>query len=419
MSLSSHYKKLAATALIGGVGVLAVCAVVSYTKSRQKKARVRKALASADNSNKPPTKTYHHPSPPNNTSVDADFLEGDTIVLSDTVNGGSPSKSEIERVGRAVGVTVEIAKKLLVEELPSGWKVCKLVEINHSEDELASDSLDIHSIYYFNFDTGESSWDHPLVAKYRAEQDEKTKARLANLSKQKRENAEHDKQKVVKKKERMARRLSALNKKPISLEQMFTDKDEVTLTSNIIMESFDTNKDGALSKKEFTNGLRGADPKSTVGKQLISIFGVNWRVKSDIVRIFNEIDEDGNGELSLIELRKFVERMDESSDAHRAIVARRGSTVADNSSEKLVFDKYKNENGKLDINNFEKVWKEMGAQAGKPFSDKQCQKWAGKTMKRLANLSDAEFDVEDGASFEDFKTLSASGPLFEIVTKRM
>ncbi|GMH79175.1 hypothetical protein TL16_g08058 [Triparma laevis f. inornata] len=343
-------------------------------------------MASADNSNKPPTKTYHHPSPPNNTSVDADFLEGDTIVLSDTVNGGSPSKSEIERVGRAVGVTVEIAKKLLVEELPSGWKVCKLVEINHSEDELASDSLDIHSIYYFNFDTGESSWDHPLVAKYRAEQDEKTKARLANLSKQKRENAEHDKQKVVKKKERM---------------------------------SFDTNKDGALSKKEFTNGLRGADPKSTVGKQLISIFGVNWRVKSDIVRIFNEIDEDGNGELSLIELRKFVERMDESSDAHRAIVARRGSTVADNSSEKLVFDKYKNENGKLDINNFEKVWKEMGAQAGKPFSDKQCQKWAGKTMKRLANLSDAEFDVEDGASFEDFKTLSASGPLFEIVTKRM
>lgn len=85
----------------------------------------------------------------------------------------------------------------------SGWKVCKLVEINHSEDELASDSLDIHSIYYFNFDTGESSWDHPLVTKYRAEQDEKTKARLANLSKQRRENAEHDKQKIVKKKERM------------------------------------------------------------------------------------------------------------------------------------------------------------------------------------------------------------------------
>ena len=45
--------------------------------------------------------------------------------------------------------------------------------------------------------------DHPLVTKYRAEQDEKTKARLANLSKQRRENAEHDKQKIVKKKERM------------------------------------------------------------------------------------------------------------------------------------------------------------------------------------------------------------------------
>lgn len=49
---------------------------------------------------------------------------------------------------------------------------------------------------------------------------------------------------------------------------MFSEKDEVDLTAQVIMEAFDKNKDGQLSKKEFTNGLRGADPKSKVGKQV-------------------------------------------------------------------------------------------------------------------------------------------------------
>ena len=216
--MSSNQKKQVATALVAVTGVLAVCATVSYTKSRQKKARIRKALGNS--SSKPASKTYYHPQPPNSADADADFLEGDSIVLNDSVNGGAPSAQEVSHVSRAVGVTLDIAKRLLTEELPTGWKVCKLVEINHSYEGGDDSSLDIHSIYYFNFDTGESSWDHPLVAKYRSEQDEKTKHRLANLDKQKREKLEHDKQKVAKKKELMARKLSAVRKKPISPEQV-------------------------------------------------------------------------------------------------------------------------------------------------------------------------------------------------------
>ena len=59
------------------------------------------------------------------------------------------------------------------------------------------------------------SWDHPLVAKYKAEQEERTRARLESIEKRDQENMELEKQKFEKKKERMARRLSALNKRPI------------------------------------------------------------------------------------------------------------------------------------------------------------------------------------------------------------
>ena len=62
------------------------------------------------------------------------------------------------------------------------------------------------------------------MVKYRAQQDERTKARLESIEKRDTENKELQKQRVEKKKERMARRLSALNKRPISLEQMFQEK---------------------------------------------------------------------------------------------------------------------------------------------------------------------------------------------------
>ena len=109
--------------------------------------------------------------------------------------------------------------------------------------------------------------------------------------------------------------------------------------------------------------------------------------------------------------------MEESSSAHRAIVARRGSTAGDNSVERMLFEKYKNESGQLDVDKFGKLWKEMGVQSGEEFSEEQVEKWERRSMKRLANYDD--FEGEEGVSFELFKTMTAEGPLFEVVTKRM
>lgn len=46
-------------------------------------------------------------------------------------------------------------------------------------------------------------------------------------------------------------------------------------------------------------------------------------------KIFSEIDTDHTGTLSYSELQHFVEKLDESAYAQRAIVARRGSTISD------------------------------------------------------------------------------------------
>jgi centrosomal protein CEP164 len=45
-----------------------------------------------------------------------------------------------------------LAKEGLMKPLPSGWKPC--------QDENGE-------LYYFNFDTGKSSWDHPYDEIYK------------------------------------------------------------------------------------------------------------------------------------------------------------------------------------------------------------------------------------------------------------
>ena len=71
-----------------------------------------------------------------------------------------PTDLEIVEYAKWLGIDVEkeaellwIAKEGLMSVLPADWKPCKT---NGSEE-----------IYYFNFVTGESSWDHPCDGHYR------------------------------------------------------------------------------------------------------------------------------------------------------------------------------------------------------------------------------------------------------------
>jgi centrosomal protein CEP164 len=46
-----------------------------------------------------------------------------------------------------------IAREGVMAPLPKGWKAC--------QDQIGD------QLYYFNFDTGESIWDHPCDEKYK------------------------------------------------------------------------------------------------------------------------------------------------------------------------------------------------------------------------------------------------------------
>ncbi len=419
----SAARSLATMVTVGSLAVGGFVLYGSYSKNKRKKAILAERNGKGGESKK---KFSYFPHPPldvqDSGSAEGstvDFSDGDIVVLEDDgEQKAAPTRGEVLLVSKSLNVSEAIARKLLVEPLPEGWKACKLVEIEHTEDELLTHGNNIHSIFFFNFETGQSTWDNPIISKFKSDQTAAEQERAKIVAREKLEAKERNAQVVNKKRERMARRLSALNKKPMPIEKVFGTEDDIQISAKLIMDSFDKNKDGVLSKREFTNGLRGVDPKSKTGKKLIEVFGVNWRAKSAVMQVFNEIDENHDGVLSMNELVHYIDRLDETNDAQKAILCRRMSTLEDISKEKELFDRYANDKGKLDIDNFEKLWKEMGSElSGKTFSDKQCTKWATKTMKKLSHLE--HFDAEEGVDFEDFKVLTASGPLFEIVSKRL
>ena len=116
--------------LIALVGAAALSAVALYAlsekrRSANKKDALRKLLNGSGSAEK---KSYHHhPRPPSNDNgADADFTDGDTMVLEDNHASGAPSDSEVLHVAKALSVSADIARKVLGEELPAGWKVCKV-----------------------------------------------------------------------------------------------------------------------------------------------------------------------------------------------------------------------------------------------------------------------------------------------------
>mmetsp|Transcript_8982 Transcript_8982/g.23199 ORF Transcript_8982/g.23199 Transcript_8982/m.23199 type:complete len:119 (-) Transcript_8982:117-473(-) len=76
-----------------------------------------------------------------------------------------PSKDEVEEYAAWLGMDLPedaellwIAREGLLAPLPKPWKPCQ----GENRD-----------IFYFNFETGESTWDHPCDARYRQTYDRK------------------------------------------------------------------------------------------------------------------------------------------------------------------------------------------------------------------------------------------------------
>ena len=79
----------------------------------------------------------------------------DDVILEEQIDQHYvPNDDEVLRYAKWLGMDVEkdrhlfwIAKQGLTIPLPPDWKPCK--------------TNDTNEIYYFNFRTGESTWDHP------------------------------------------------------------------------------------------------------------------------------------------------------------------------------------------------------------------------------------------------------------------
>jgi len=86
---------------------------------------------------------------------------GDSIILEEEIDPNYvPSQDEIDEYAKWLGMDLQqdkdlqwIAREGLKAPLPEHWKPCK--------------TTDTDEIYYFNFSSGESTWDHPCDEYYR------------------------------------------------------------------------------------------------------------------------------------------------------------------------------------------------------------------------------------------------------------
>eukprot|EP00903_Cladosiphon_okamuranus_P011775 g11068.t1 len=116
-------------------------------------------------------------------------VAGDSIVLEEEIDQNYvPSEEEVREYAKWLGMELGddgdlfwIAKEGLKAPLPENWKPCKTV--------------DTDEIYYFNFATGESTWDHPCDEYYRKLYEEEKKKKMTK------DKAKHDKSKQQAKKD--------------------------------------------------------------------------------------------------------------------------------------------------------------------------------------------------------------------------
>jgi len=97
---------------------------------------------------------------------------GDSVVLEEEIDPDyEPTENEVVEYAKWLGMDMEedkdlvwIAREGLKAPLPDNWKPCK--------------TLDTLEIYYFNFASGDSTWDHPCDAYYRNLYEEEKKRRV-------------------------------------------------------------------------------------------------------------------------------------------------------------------------------------------------------------------------------------------------
>jgi centrosomal protein CEP164 len=98
----------------------------------------------------------------------------DFVILEEEIDPNFvPSESEVAAYAKWLGMDMDkdqdlfwIAREGVLAPLPKDWRPCR--------------TKDTEDIYYFNFNSGESTWDHPCDSKYqRMYEEEKNKKEAA------------------------------------------------------------------------------------------------------------------------------------------------------------------------------------------------------------------------------------------------
>ncbi|XP_017286133.1 centrosomal protein of 164 kDa isoform X3 [Kryptolebias marmoratus] len=136
-------------------------------------------------------------------------LIGDQLILEEDYDENyTPSEQEIQEYAREIGIDPDnepelmwLAREGIVAPMPSEWKPCQ---------DVTGD------IYYFNFSTGQSTWDHPCDEHYRrmvSQERERSQLTAAAGG----GGAKKDKKKKKEKKEKMEKKKKEVLKAPATL----------------------------------------------------------------------------------------------------------------------------------------------------------------------------------------------------------
>ena len=129
-----------------------------------------------------------------NKTANSNNTGQESIVLEEEIDPNYvPTESEVIEYAKWLGMDLDkdkdlfwVAKEGLMAPLPKNWKPCKTKE---TED-----------IYYFNFATGESTWDHPCDGYYKRlfeEAKKKKEMAMKESSDQNRSQAKADVEKLL------------------------------------------------------------------------------------------------------------------------------------------------------------------------------------------------------------------------------
>ena len=99
----------------------------------------------------------------------------DSVILEEEIDPNYvPSEEEVVEYAKWLGMDLDkdvnlfwIAREGLIAPLPKHWKPCK--------------TKDTDDVYYFNFSTGESTWDHPCDGYYKRLYEEEKKKKEISL----------------------------------------------------------------------------------------------------------------------------------------------------------------------------------------------------------------------------------------------